>query len=135
LTSIVAADELIIPAEASSKGLHSLLRTLQLVDELKAVEAFEGSILGILPFRDRWVGRTQAKRSEISIQDMKEVGAGIFIIPSILESERFKQAIDSGKTLEELGFPDLEHPFQTMIERIETKWLKNKRNRLMQIAG
>lgn len=135
LTSIVAADELVIPAEASSKGLHSLLRTLQLVDELKAVEAFEGSILGILPFRDRWVGRTQAKRSEVSIQDMKEIGAGIAIIPSILESERFKQAIDTGKSLQELGFPDLEHPFQTIIETLETKWLKHNRNPLMQIAG
>lgn len=135
LTSIVAADELVIPAEASSKGLHSLLRTLQLVDELKAVEAFEGSILGILPFRDRWVGRTQAKRSEVSIRDMKEIGAGIAILPSILESERFKQAIDTGKSLQELGFPDLEHPFQTIIEKLETKWLKHNRNPLMQIAG
>lgn len=135
LTSIVAADELVIPAEASSKGLHSLLRTLQLVDELKSVEAFEGSILGILPFRDRWVGRTQAKRSEISIQDMKEIGSGIYTIPSILESERYKQAIDTGKTLEELGFPDLEYPFQKIIERLEIKWLTNKHNPLMQIAG
>ncbi|HAG83023.1 MAG TPA: hypothetical protein DCL61_18140, partial [Cyanobacteria bacterium UBA12227] len=40
LTTVVAADELLIPAEASSKGLHSLVRTLQLVDELRAVDAF-----------------------------------------------------------------------------------------------
>ncbi|NER31313.1 MAG: ParA family protein, partial [Symploca sp. SIO1C4] len=88
------ADELLIPAEASSKGLHSLVRTLQLVDELKAVEAFSGSILGILPFRDRWFGRTQAKRSSVSIQDMREVGQGIRVFHSINESERYKQAID-----------------------------------------
>ncbi|NEO34464.1 MAG: AAA family ATPase [Symploca sp. SIO3C6] len=94
LTSVVAADELLIPAEASSKGLHSLVRTLQLVDELKAVEAFSGSILGILPFRDRWFGRTQAKRSSVSIQDMREVGQGIRVFHSINESERYKQAID-----------------------------------------
>lgn len=124
LTAIVAADELLIPGEASSKGLHSLVRTLQLVDELKSVDAFVGSILGIIPFRDKWVGRTQAKRSEVSILDMKEVGEGIFVVPSILESERYKQAIDTGKTLEELGYPDLELPFIKIIEVLETKWLK-----------
>jgi chromosome partitioning protein len=135
LTAVVAAQELLIPAEASSKGLHSLVRTLQLVDELRAVDAFEGSILGVLPFRDRWVGRTQAKRSEVSIQDMREVAQGIKVVPSILESERYKQAIDTGKTLEELGYPDLELPFQKIIELLETKWLTNKLNPLTRTAG
>lgn len=135
LTAVVAAQELLIPAEASSKGLHSLVRTLQLVDELRSVDAFEGSILGILPFRDRWVGRTQAKRSEVSIQDMREVAQGIFVVPSILESERYKQAIDTGKTLKELGYPDLELPFQKIVEVLETKWLTNKLNPLTRTAG
>lgn len=130
LAAVVAADELLIPVEASSKGLHSLVRTLQLVDELVSVDAFSGSVLGILPFRDRWVGRTQAKRSEISIQDMREVAQGILVVPSILESERYKQAIDTGKTLKDLGYPDLELPFQKIIEVLETKWLKNKNNSL-----
>ena len=135
LTAVVAAHELLIPAEASSKGLHSLMRTLQLVDELKSVDAFSGSILGILPFRDRWVGRTQAKRSEVSIQDMRELAQGINVIPSILESERYKQAIDTGKTLAELGYPDLELPFRNLVELLETKWLTNKPNPLTQTAG
>ena len=135
LTAVVAANELLIPAEASSKGLHSLMRTLQLVDELKSVDAFSGSILGILPFRDRWVGRTQAKRSEVSIQDMRELAQGIDVIPSILESERYKQAIDTGKTLAELGYPDLELPFRNLVELLETKWLTNKLNPLTQTAG
>lgn len=135
LTAVVAANELLIPAEASSKGLHSLMRTLQLVDELKSVDAFSGSILGILPFRDRWVGRTQAKRSEVSIQDMRELAQGINVIPSILESERYKQAIDTGKTLAELGYPDLELPFRNLVELLETKWLTNKLNPLTRTAG
>ncbi len=135
LTAVVAAEELLIPAEASSKGLHSLVRTLQLVDELTAVEAFQGSILGIIPFRDRWVGRTQAKRSEASIQDMREVSQGIPVLPSILESERYKQALDTGRTLKELGYPDLELPFQKIVEVLEAKWLKNKSNPLTRTAG
>lgn len=123
LTTVVAADQLLIPAEASSKGLHSLLRTLQLVDELKAVDAFTGDILGILPFRDRWFGRTQATRSHISIADMKEIGEGMIIFPSILESERYKQAMDTSKTLEELGYSELNLPFTTIIEQLEEKCL------------
>lgn len=103
----------------SSKGLHLLVRTLQLVDELRAVDAFEGSILGIIPFRDRRVGRTQAKRSEVSIQNMREVAQGIKVVPSILESERYKQAIYTERTLEELGYTDLELPFQKIIEVLE----------------
>ncbi|MBD2534745.1 ParA family protein [Nostoc flagelliforme FACHB-838] len=135
LTTVVAADELLIPVEASSKGLHSLMRTLNLVEELKSVDAFEGAILGILPFRDRWVGRTQAKRSEASIQDMHEVGQGLDVFPSILESERYKQAIDTGRTLEELGHSNLELPFNKLIEVLERKWLKNKNNPLTQTVG
>ncbi|GAX38816.1 ParA family protein [Nodularia sp. NIES-3585] len=134
LTAVVAADELLIPAEASSKGLHSLVRTLSLVEELKAVDAFNGSILGVVPFRDRWIGRTQAKRSEISIQDMREVTQEILIIPSILESERYKQAIDTGKTLEELGYADLETPFQRIIEVLEEKWFQNHNHKMTQTA-
>jgi len=135
LTAVVAADELLIPAEASSKGLHSLVRTLQLVDEFKSVDASEGAILGIVPFRDRWMGRTQAKRSQASIADMKEVGQGILVMPSILESERYKQAIDTGRTLAELGYPNLELPFQKIIEVVEDKWLTNKINPLTRTAG
>lgn len=126
LTSVVAADAVVIPAEATSKGLHSLVRTLQLVEELKSVDAFGGSIMGILPFRDRWIGRTQAKRSEISIQDMREIGQGIVVFPSILESERYKQAMDTGKTLEESGHSELELPFQKISEELHAKWLTNQ---------
>lgn len=135
LTSVVAADELVIPAEATSKGLHSLVRTMSLIEELKAVDAFQGAITGILPFRDRWIGRTQAKRSQVSIQDMREVGHEIMVYPSVLESERYKQAIDTGKTLEEIGHPDLELPFQKIIEALESKWLKKLNNSLMQTVG
>jgi chromosome partitioning protein len=105
------------------------------VDELKSVDASEGAILGIVPFRDRWMGRTQAKRSFFSISDMKEVGQGIWVVPSILESERYKQAIDTGRTLEELGYPDLELPFQKIIEVLEDKWLTNKTNPLTRTVG
>jgi chromosome partitioning protein len=121
LTTIGAANLVLIPAEASSKGLNSLIRTLELVKELQEMDAFTGSVLGILPFRDRWTGRTQAHQSRKSIEGMREVAGGIPILPSILESEQYKKAIDQGKTLPEVGYTQLEYPFQQIIELLQVK--------------
>ena len=121
LTTIGAANLVLIPAEASSKGLNSLIRTLELVKELQEMDAFTGSVLGILPFRDRWTGRTQAHQSRKSIEGMREVARGIPILPSILESEQYKKAIDQGKTLSEVGYTQLEYPFQQIIELLQVK--------------
>jgi chromosome partitioning protein len=121
LTTIGAANLVLIPAEASSKGLNSLIRTLELVKELQEMDAFTGSVLGILPFRDRWTGRTQAHQSRKSIEGMREVAGDIPILPSILESEQYKKAIDQGKTLPEVGYTQLEYPFQQIIEQLLVK--------------
>lgn len=115
LTTIGAAQRVIIPAEASSKGLGSLIRTLELMTELTEIDAFQGSVLGILPFRDRWTGRTQTNQSRKSIEGMREVAENIPILPSILESEQYKKALDLGKTLTDLKHPDLEYPFDSII--------------------
>jgi chromosome partitioning protein len=121
LTAIGAANFVLIPAEASSKGLNSLIRTLELIKELQEIDAFTGSVLGILPFRDRWTGRTQAHQSRRSIEGMREVAEGIPILPSILESEQYKKAIDQGKTLTSVGYTQLEYPFQRIIELLQVK--------------
>lgn len=115
LTTIGASDYVIVTAEASSKGVNSLLRTLELIDELQQVDAFGGSILGVLPFRDRWTGRTQAKQSQKSIETMREIAGEIPILPSILESEQFKRAIDQNQLPSDLGHPQLEYPFAEII--------------------
>lgn len=119
LAAFVAADGLLIPAEASSKGLNSLDQTLELVYELQEVDAFQGSVLAVLPFRDKWTGRNQARRSATSIQAMASVAEGIPVLLSILESEQYKQALDSGKTLAEMGHPDLENPLKQVVELIK----------------
>lgn len=121
LSAVGSADLLLIPAEASSKGLNSLIRTLDLVRELQEIDAFRGSILGILPFRDRWTGRTQANQSKKSIQGMTELAGEHVILPSILESEQYKKAIDQGSTLAELGHSQLEYPFEKVVELLKLK--------------
>lgn len=116
LTAVGAADYIVIPAEASSKGVNSLIRTLGLVDELREIEAFSGKVLGIVPFRDKWVGNNQVAQSKLSIETMQSIAKDIPILPSILESEQFKKSIDRGVTLSALGFEKLEYPFEKIIE-------------------
>ncbi|MBD2616120.1 ParA family protein [Nostoc punctiforme FACHB-252] len=119
LTAAGAADHIIIPAEASSKGVNSLIRTLALIEELREIDAFSGEILGILPFRDKWVGNNQVAQSKTSIETMRTIAETIPVLPSIPESEQFKKAIDKGVTLSSLGFTQLEAPFQQIIEGLQ----------------
>lgn len=118
LTVIGAADVLLIPAEASVKGYGSLVRTLDLLNGLQDVGATEAQVLGVLPFRDRWFGNTQAQESRASVEAMRsEVGLEL-VLPSIRESERYKQAINKRATLRELGYTDLEYPFEILTNKI-----------------
>jgi chromosome partitioning protein len=120
IATVGAADHIVIPAEASTKGVNSLVRTLELVQNIEKLGAFTGSVLGILPFRDRWFGRSQSKDSASAIAVMKEIAPEVEIFPSILESERYKQALNQGVTLEQLGYAELEHPFLAAIAALDT---------------
>lgn len=126
LTVLGAADFLIVPAEASVKGYGSLIRTLDLLAGLRDVGATNAELLGVIPFRDRWFGNTQAQESRAAVDGMRdEVGVGL-VLPSIRESERFKQAINRRTTLSELGYQDLEYPFEILIEKIRISIGSNK---------
>jgi chromosome partitioning protein len=119
LTAIGAADGLIIPAEATIKGYGSLVRTLDLLKAMQEVQATSATVWGVLPFRDRWIGRTQTHESRLAIDGMKDEIGKELILPSILESERYKQAINQQKTLSALGFRKLEYPFEILLAKIE----------------
>ncbi len=122
LTAVGAADAVIIPAEASSKGLNSLIRFLDLASSLREMDAFTGVLLGVIPFRLRRFGNNFATQSAKSLEGMKEVAEDLLIFPPIPESEQYKKAIDAGKTPAELGHQDLEYCFEKIIEVIQTKW-------------
>lgn len=120
LTTIGASNSVLIPSEVSSKGINSVCRTLDLIAEQAEIDAFKGRIIGILPFRDRWIGHTQTLKSRESIETIKlflsqEERFGdrlIEVLPSIIESEQTKKAMDLGQSLEELGYKKLEYPFE-----------------------
>jgi chromosome partitioning protein len=119
LTVLGAADALIIPAEASVKGYGSLVRTLDLLTTLQDVGATNAQVMGVLPFRDRWIGKTQTQESRSAVDGMREEVGESFILPSIRESERYKQAINRRSTLGEMGYSDLEYPFEVLIDKIK----------------
>lgn len=118
LTTIGAADRLLIPCETTVKGYGSLVRTLDLVKSLREVRATDAEILGVLPFRDRWIGMNQSTESRMIVEGMiEEVGLDL-VLPSIRESERYKQALNKRVSVGELGYPDLEYPFEVLSQKI-----------------
>lgn len=116
LTAVGASDDVIIPVEANVKGMNSLIDTLEFLREQENLMAFTGQILGIVPFRDRWVGNTQTLEGRQNIEAMKEFAPELPLLPSIRESEKFKAAIRQGKLLSDLGHPDLQYPFEQIVE-------------------
>lgn len=126
LTAVGAADWVLIPAESATKGVNSLLDTQRFLAEQAQVMAFRGQVLGIVPFRDRWVGRTQTLESRDNIAAMKELAKCAPVLPSIRESEKFKQATRQGQLLNALGVRDLEYPFEKIIELLEDCKQPNK---------
>lgn len=124
LAAIGASHGLVIPVEASVKGLQSAVRTLELIQDLKEEdEDFGGEIIGLIPFRDKWVGRSQTNESKKNIEKIQNLTQEWFgkdlVLPSILESEKYKQGINKGLTLHELNHSVLAYPIEFLISKIE----------------
>ncbi|MDA0266041.1 MAG: AAA family ATPase [Cyanobacteria bacterium] len=118
LTAVGASQSVLIPVEANVKGVNSLVDTLDFLQEQTHLEAFTGQILGVVPFRDRWVGNTQTIEGRQNIEAMRELAPGIPVLASIRESEKFKNAIRQGKLLADLGQRDLQYPFEQIVEAL-----------------
>ena len=117
-TALGAADKLIIPAECNPKGLNSVLSTMDAIEQLSDLGAFTGEIVGILPFRDQWVGANRTKTSTTFLDTIAELVPDVPVLPTIRESDKFKRALDEGSTPGELGKPDLEYPFEVIVETL-----------------
>ncbi len=111
-TVIGAADFLVIPAEANAKGFGSLIRTLDLIQSMQHMRATSVSVIGVIPFRDKWIGLNQTKESRFAIESMRQEAT---VLPSIRESEKYKEAINHKQELE---FSDLEYPIQYLVQQI-----------------
>jgi len=118
LTAVGASDYVLIPVEANVKGMNSLIDTLDFLQEQSSLMAFNGKVLGVVPFRDRWVGNTQTLEGRQNIEAMKEFAGDIPILASIRESEKFKSAIRQGTLLSDMGQADLQYPFEKIVEAL-----------------
>ena len=120
-----AADLVLIPAEANSKGVGSLADTLNFLEVQTENLGFEGKILGVLPFRDKWTGRNRTKESQDAIAAFGEIvgGEGLEIFPSVRESEKYKAAFRAKALPSEFGerYKDLDYPFEQIAQRLEEK--------------
>jgi chromosome partitioning protein len=119
LTAIGASDVVVIPSEVAAKGIASLTETLALLDECRDMRAFEGELLGVLPFRARWVGLRPTTDTRNNLDAMQEI-VGDKLLPPLIESEVYKKAINYGRLPSELGEAnaDLEYPFEVFLERL-----------------
>lgn len=118
-TSLGAGDKWIIPAEANVKGVQSLVRTLELVKEFKVALPY-GTLLGVIPFRARWTGLRPTKATASSIETMRELVGDELMLPHILESDVFKNAINQRVAPADLGQPSLEYSIQILAQKLKT---------------
>lgn len=118
-TIIGAAQFVIIPAEASIKGYGSLVRTLDAISELKEAGVSEAKLIGVVPFKDRWVASSQTIQSKTSIADMTEEVGKDFMLPSILDGEPYKKALAELSTPHAIGFPDHAYPIEVLVQKVK----------------
>lgn len=119
MTSLGASDFAVIPAEVAAKGINSLSETWALIEESKGLEAFKGSLLGVLPFRARWVGNMPTIETRSNMELMKNF-VGDLLLPPLLESEIYKKAINYATLPSEISKDkaDLEYPFDFLLEKL-----------------
>jgi chromosome partitioning protein len=115
-TSLGAADQWLIPAEASTKGVQSLIRTLALIQEFQPALP-NREFLGAVPFRAKWVGNSPTRITSASIDAMKGITDRLF--PHIPESDIYKQAIDRRLSPTDLGHPQLEYSIEQIILKLK----------------
>ena len=126
-TSLGAGDKWVIPAEANVKGLQSLVRTLELIKEFQGALPY-GELIGVIPFRARWTGIRPTNATKTSIEAMKEVAGNKMMLPHVLESDVFKNAINQRVAPSDLGKPQLEYAIQVLAERLKPALSKKYAN-------
>jgi chromosome partitioning protein len=124
LAAICAADHILIPLIANEKGPIAFINSLDYIHELISSTLARGSILGIVPFQDRWIGNNQTHTSRHAIQAMASIlelspFSTAELFPSILTSDTLIKGLSSGKLPSDYNQPNLEFPFHEIIATLE----------------
>lgn len=119
LTSMGAGTCWAIPAEANVKGVQSLIRTLELIKAYQGVLA-QSQMLGVIPFRARWVGLHPTKTTTESIELMKGLVGASLMLANLLESDVYKRAINEQLLPRDIGSRELEYPIIQLLAKLQT---------------
>jgi chromosome partitioning protein len=125
LTALGAANYAIIPAEAAAKGVNSLAETWALIEECTVLDAFGGQVIGVVPFRAKWVGNRPTIETRTNMELMEQM-VGQVMLPPLLESEVYKRSINYATIPSEISVEnlDLEYPFDVLLQRILPNYKK-----------
>lgn len=120
MSALGAADRVIIPVECNTKGVNSLVESLSFVDQQANLGSFDGQVVGVLPFRDRWTGLSQTKECREAIEAIKAIAEQneIKAFPSVRESTAFVEACRRGRLISGKNADDLQYPFLKIIEEL-----------------
>jgi chromosome partitioning protein len=118
LTSLGCADYSVIPAEANIKGVKSLQRTKELIESCAHLMP-KNQLLGVIPFRAKWVGLNPTKTTRETISLMETIIGKDKVLPHVLESDIYKKAIDEQVLPRDLDGASLEYPIISLISLLK----------------
>ncbi len=98
--------------------MQSLVRTLELVKEFQPALPY-GSLVGVVPFRAKWTGVNPTKATKTSIEAMGEIVGKDLMLPHLLESDVYKNAINQRVSPTDLGQPNLEYPISILAQKLK----------------
>jgi chromosome partitioning protein len=119
LTALGAADRILIPAEVAAKGIKSLSESLAFLDECRSLNLTQAQLLGILPFRAQWHRTNPTAETKANLDLIQQIAPNQ-VLPPILESEFYRQALNQATTLAELApqHSSLEQPIDDLLNRL-----------------
>lgn len=111
--AIGAANAVICPVEASSKGIGAWERTQELLDELREEGATQAELLAVIPCRAKRVGANLVRRCALALELLSEELGEIRVAP-VWESEEVANAAANGR------LPDnaVIEPYRQVVDRL-----------------
>jgi chromosome partitioning protein len=91
---------------------------LELVKEFQPALPY-GELMGVVPFRAKWTGVNPTKATKSSIEAMGEIVGKDLMLPHLLESDVYKNAINQRVSPADLGQPGLEYPIAVLAQKLK----------------
>ena len=96
IAAMGASDSVIIPCEVKVKGVCSLSATMDTLSQLTELGAFQGRVVGVVPFRDRFYGLHRDRTAQSCFENLQTLADRLQIwrFASVPESALYLKATD-----------------------------------------